>query len=146
MAIRWWVCPVVEEPHPDGGVIRYPKIARIIDPGTGLFYGFSAAIADGRPRAICFVRGQDFSALAADPECVDPFEALNYEDTQNMLAETPNTLGWSPARQSRLRTRLINWGVDGTGLTGDTPLWQILKRIMSTIHPVFQPQGTWVRA
>lgn len=142
--IRWIVCPVIDESNPDGGTIRYPKIARMTDPGTGFFYRFSAALVDGKPRCVCFVRGRDFTPIDADAECIDPFENVNYEDADNRLLATPASLGWTPARQTRLRNRLIAWGVDVTGITSDTPLWQVLRRVMQTIHPSCQPQGMWV--
>lgn len=136
MAGRIYICPVVNF-NIDGDVGRAPKPRIIIEPGRGKNYQYSAAIAGGS-WCLCYVKATDFSALDADPECTDLFEALDL--TPAMLDETPRSLGWSAAKQQRVRQRAIDVGVDVTGITADTTFEQILLRICRTVAPYFHPR------
>lgn len=72
--VRWYTCPVVEVVNSTraGGKRRYPKVADLTDPGTGLPYNWTAAISDGQSgqdNDTCLVKviGVDHSPLDKDP-------------------------------------------------------------------------------
>lgn len=152
MPVRWYTCPVdlVQPTDPDTGAAlepyRIPRVGRLVNPATGSGYAFSGAVhlADW---AVCFVRvaaEADFSAITADNQCIDLLEQ-SYETAADILALTPQQLGWSNPRLNRLRNRLEARGVDTTGLTNTTPLSVWLDRLMAAIHPGFKAVGTRVR-
>lgn len=149
MPIRWYTCPIVSLTLTDAetgqplGPFRIPKVGAIVDPSTGRGYKFSGA-ADVGDWSVAFVRSDDFSALAADGQCVDLLEQ-GYEDADAILSLTPQQLGWSNPRLNRLRNRLEARGVDTTGLTNATPLSVWLDRLLSAVHPSFKSSGIWVR-
>ncbi len=148
--IRWVLSPVLAELGADGRTYRRAKLADKLDatrPGKTVKY--VAVISDGQPGQIngwclCLVRAGSFAALDADAELDNALD-LDYDDAQPFLDNTPNTLGWNAAKMKRVRDRMTARGVDTTGLTMDTPLWQILARIGQAIQPGWSPSGTWVR-
>jgi hypothetical protein len=155
MPVRWIICPVITEPHPDGGWVRYPRIARLpdagqeIDPETSLPgpSSFSCVITDGVDWALCFVRYRDSAHLDAGAALDSRFVNLlerDYEDAENLLAMTPANLGWNQGRVNRMANFLQNRGADITGLTRDTPLWQWVSALGKLIKPGWEPRGTWV--
>lgn len=149
MPIRWVISPIVI----DQGV-RRPKVATLVDPGrppTGVDdigvlipHTYKHSSVCGAVWCLSFVRGVDLSVLDADQQCIHVFEQ-DYEDSQGFLDQTPRSLGWTNARLNRIRDRLSSRGVDVTGLTADSPLWEIAQRLGRHLHGRFQPRGTWVR-
>ncbi|MCA1570849.1 MAG: hypothetical protein LC798_11130 [Chloroflexi bacterium] len=123
--------------------IRKPKVATLVDPGTGRPYPHSSAI-DTPDWALSFVRAQDFGPLDADPQCINIIEQ-DYNDGDDLLAATPRDLNWPAAHRQRVLRRLTDRDVDVTGLTIDSPLWQWLERLGRKVLPSFTPRGTWVR-
>ena len=164
--LRWVLCPVVESTWPDGTRVRVPKVSQMADPsrppilsrlddGTSVLVPrrvrFSTVISDGLPGQVngwclCLVRSADLTVLTADPEVIDALEGEDYDDGDNRLATTPRLRGWSGAKLTRVRTRLDARGIDTSGLSADTPLWQILRRVGRRVPPHFPgPAGTSVR-
>lgn len=141
MAYRWVISPVVtiSRPDTDGGaddVFRAPKVSAHLEPGRGKYYQHSSAIDAGN-WCLSLVKADDFTPLDADPECIHLLEAnfinLNHID----LNQTPRDLGWTNARLTRIKNRAAARGINTTGLTLDTPLWQILQRICQAIAAFF---------
>lgn len=78
------------------------------------------------------------STIDGDAQCIDLFEG-DYEDQngKDYLDRTVRGLGWSAAKRNRVLQRLTDKGVDTTGITLDTALWEILVRIAQTFYPQF---------
>lgn len=149
MPIRWYICPVdtVQETDAGTGAVsepkRYPRVARLINPTTLRPYAFSGAIhlADWAVVFVTVASELDFTAIAADSQCIDILEQ-SYESNATILGLTPVQLGWSNARLNRLRNRLEQKGVDITGLLNSTPLSEWLDRLMAVVHPSYKSSGT----
>jgi len=122
---------------------RGPKVASLLEPGRTKPYQFSAAI-DTADWCVCVVQAQNFSALDADPQCVNLFERDTVA-SDDLLARTPRQEGWSAARVQRLVTLLTARGVSTTGLDATTPLGIWLDRAMATIAPSFTTRTTRIK-
>ena len=160
MPIRWVICPVIETVMLDGTPLRYPKVEAIRDAAypewqttddegnlVTKFIGLGhSSVIELSNWCLSFVRGQDFSLLDADVQVINVFEAgSDYEDIDSFLANTPRSLNWKTSKVNRIKDKLLNYGVDLTGITLDTPLWQILQRVGQRIRSDFPgPKGTWV--
>lgn len=158
MPIRWVICSVIEQ---DGGKVRLPLVATIPDPGIPPEQGVDddgnpiivfptyahSSVIDVGNWCLSFVRGVDMSGLDGNPDVINVFEPdSDFEDVDGFLAKSPNELGWFLGKVKRIKRRLENKGADFTGLTMDSPLWEILKRIGMVIWPNFKgPKGTWVK-
>lgn len=106
-------------------------------------YGHSSAIGI-LDWCLSFVRGTDMSGLTADPE-IDDVLGHDYEDIDNYLAETPNTLSWSDSKTNDFKGKFEVKGVDYTSLTKDDQLWAWLQRSGEYVMKGFTPKGTWVK-
>lgn len=136
MPIRWVINPVIETVDGDT-TTRLPKVFTLSDPGRpGKTYQHSSIILDSANWCLSFVRAADMSTLDADAQCINLLET-DYEDVDDTLAKTVRDLGWSAAKRNRVLQRLTDKGVDTTGITLDTALWQILVRIAQAFYPQF---------
>lgn len=106
-------------------------------------YGHSSAIGT-LDWCLCFVRGVDMTALDADLEIDDVLEH-DYEDIDDYLAETPNTLSWSDNKMDSFKGNFEVKGVDYSGLTKNDQLWAWLQRSGEYVMAGFTPKGTWVK-
>ena len=157
--IRWVICPVDEEIDAKGRRHRAPRVARLHDRRTYSYpggatvvnppYRYSAAISSGLPGEVndwclCLVRFVDSTEMNADPQVISLLERDYNEETETLLDKTARQLAWNPARVRRVLDRLEARGIDVTGLTLDTPLWQVVERCGQHLHLHFRPGGTWV--
>jgi hypothetical protein len=140
MPIRWVINPVVETTV-GGTTYRRSKVATLVDPGrtgpggTPKTYKHSTIIA-GAAWCLSFVRGTTMTTLDADTDCIHLFEQ-DYEDADDITASTVADLGWNAAKITRVRNRLEAKGVDTSGYTGATPLWQIARDLARALIPSF---------
>ena len=137
MATRYYICPIVgtgtETDTYRAKVVDYPHIET------------SSAI-DAGVRSWCLVRvkADDFTAINADPQCVDVLERLSDVSGANTRQEIAawlksRTVGDVPAAaRNRIQNRLTTLGVSTTGITLQTTLWDVLLRVYRTIEPVNQ--------
>ena len=160
MPARIVITPVAISEGPRGSIIRVPLVSTIVDPGrpptetedddgnpitVPKTLVHVSAISSGQPGernedCMSIVAGVDMSNLDAQANIVTLFESGTdrpLADLRRWLTNTPGGLGWSNARQNRLRNRLISYGADVAGLTGDTPLWQIVNRLGRVWEPTF---------
>lgn len=135
MSIRYYICPVIgtgttlDSYRPK--VLNYPTIET------------SAAI-DINIRNWCLVRvkADDFTAIDADPECVDILERLSDVSGANTRQELAawlksRTVADVPAAaRNRIQNRLTAIGVSTTGITLQTTLWDVVLRVYRTFEPV----------
>lgn len=148
MPIRWIINPVIET-QVDGILYRESKVNTLLDPGRpGKTYKHSTVMPPvGGNWCLSFVRGASMSGLDADPQCIDLLET-DYEDQGNHLVSTIRDLGWTAAKRTRVLQRLIDKGIDTTGLTLDTPLWHIVIKVGQWISPSFTKthlDNIWVK-
>lgn len=163
MPVRWIICPVITEPHPDGGVARRPAVADLEDLGkkradvigddgqpTGETrprgFQWSAVIMDGEPRCLAFVRYIDPTTLDAMMGSSGWMNVLgqDYEDQDQLLAKTPQELGWATNRVNQARNRIGAFtSRDASSLTRTTPLWEWIAFLGNVIRPGFTPSGTY---
>jgi hypothetical protein len=139
-----------------GRVMRWPKVARIVDSGSaGNVYGHVSAISDGLSVrehlvngapldpidswCLSLVVGSNLAAIDADPELVNLLEEAGgtVAGLRAMLLQSPNELGWTAARRQRVQDRMTAKGADLTGLTANSPLWQFLNRLGQVVMPGF---------
>lgn len=106
-------------------------------------YGHSSAIGTEN-WCLSFVRGVDMLALDADAEIEDVLEH-DYEEADNYLAETPNSLSWSDSKTNDFKGKFEVKGVDYSGLTKNDQLWAWLQRSGEYVMAGFTPKGTWVK-
>lgn len=134
MPIRYYVCPIVGagsslDPYRPM-VSNYPTIET------------SAAI-DFNVRNWCLVRvrADDFTAIDADPECVDIMERLSDVSGAKTRQELSTWLksrtvaDVPPAARNRIQNRLTAIGVPTTGITLQTTLWELLMRVYRVLEP-----------
>ena len=156
MAARIVIEPVVVT---DSGT-RMPLHATLVDPGRPAGDGEDddgnpitiakhlvgvSAISSGlsgerNHDTLSVVAGADLSNLDTAEGVVTLFETGSDQplaELRQWLTTTPNALGWSAAKRNRIITRLTNAGADITGITGDTPLWQIVNRLGDVWSPGF---------
>lgn len=144
--LRWVICPVDVEEFRIGDPVfdrdgnfkgnakqdrRYER-SRILTlrRSQGLKIGYSAWRKDGFDWCVCLVRTIDApgeQALSDDPEIIDLFEE-GYEDEDGFLAQRLSRLR-PPRRVDRFKQLLSEKGVDSSGLTDDSPLWEWLERL-----------------
>jgi hypothetical protein len=116
--IRWAVNPIDEETV-DGRTFRRPRV-------SSLGYNHSTVVM-GANWCLSFVRGDDFTALGADPQCLDLLED-DYDDSAGSLIDrTVGDLAWSTAKRQRVLAKMEARGVDTSGYTLSTPLHRILR-------------------
>lgn len=158
MPIRWIICPVLTEAHPEGGWIRRPEVDTLIDTGlrevlndeqvlVGRTYNWSAVIVDGQNRCLCFVRYVNPATLDAKMGTSGWMDVLgqDYEDQDLLLQKTPQELGWANNRVNQARNRIeSSTGRDASTLTRTTPLWVWVAFIGDPIRSGFTPTGTYV--
>lgn len=103
----------------------------------GRNYSHSSLFDLPNNRVVSFVRGVDLSTLDADGEVINLLER-DYEDEDDLLNSTPKLDGWKQGRINSSINRLQNtFGVDMTGIDGDTPFHEWLDRILAAIdNPV----------
>ena len=144
--LRWVVCPVVVDTSVDADwvgppdPVRKPKLAGLIDPSTGREYAWSAAI-DTLDWCVVAVYGGDFTPLNADATIIHLLEIDLTDGDDARHFQTVRDLNFNTARLNRIKNRLQARGVDTTGITLDTYLVDILRRIVQVVHPSFEPIG-----
>lgn len=135
MPVRWVINPVLEEVV-DGTTYQRPKVTTLLDPGrAGKTYKHTTVILGGGWCLSC-VRGANMTALDNDAQCVNLLET-DYEDAENRLVSTVRDLNWTVAKRNRVLQRLTDKGIDTTGITLDTALWQILLRVAQALQSNF---------
>src|SRR5678816_930210 len=135
MPYRWVTCPFGQYTliHADGTETLFcAKVRAIIDSGTGKYYAHRPilnVVRAQRTWAVCLVKGVNWTNMNADAEVTNLFSNLVPSDFEiadgNLIAfhlQSPNDLAWSTARRNRVLQRLIDRGVDTTGLTGASPI------------------------
>jgi hypothetical protein len=142
MPVRWVICPVVETFGEDGTRYRAVAIDGLADPGNpGKSYAYTAVISDGLPGqvndwALVQVMGADLSGLDAVPGVVDLLETDHDRSARKvLLAATVDGLGWPAAKLARVRDRLAANGVDVAGLTRQSTLLAVLRRLADAVAP-----------
>lgn len=135
MAVRYYICPVIG----DGSAANpyRPKATNYPSIETSAAINFPT-----RNWCIVRVRANDFTSIDADAECVDVLEKLsdvsNATTKQELFAWLKShTVGDVPAAaRSRINNRLTAIGVSTTGITLQTPLWDVLMRVFRAVEPV----------
>lgn len=140
---RYYICPVVGT-----GTESDPQRPKVVDYSTpSVPFEVSATILTGpdgravKPWCLARVRGADLSAIDADPQCVDILERLA-DAAGEKRGEIINwlksrTVGSIPAaRRNRINARLNNIGVDTTGITLNSTLFDVLLLVFRT-HEAF---------
>lgn len=134
MPTRYYICPVV-----GSGVIGDTYRAKALDYPT---LETSSAINIAL-KSWCLVRvkANDFTAIDADAECVDIFERLSDVSGANTKPEiiawlkSKNVGDYPAAVRNRIQNRLTAIGVDTTGITLQTSLWDVMLRIFRVFEP-----------
>lgn len=141
MPIRYYICPVVGTGT--GQDPQRPKVADYHKVSAPIHY--SAAIATGptgltvKPWCIARVEGVDLTAIEADPQCVDIFEKLT-----NAVGTRAEVISWlkthavadvPAAMRTRISTRLSALGIDTTGITLTTTLWDVVVIVFREHEP-----------
>ena len=125
MAHRYYVCPIVQDPSDVSNkiakVMLYPHVAT------------SGVNQLGTNWCLIRVEASSFAAIDADPECRDVFEALadaSNTSKANLIAWLKtNTLGSLQApRRNSIQNRLTTLGVDLTGISNASSLWDVVVR------------------
>jgi hypothetical protein len=143
MPLRWFICPM-DESHVGDHHGRWPRISRMVDPGTGLAYGCAATASSGlrgedNSWALCLVSGQDFAPLYADQQIQDVLGEEYYAE-DGLLDEPPEKRGWSQQRLSGLRGLLSKKGAAHHVLSERDPLWRWLQRLGQRLSPAYDPR------
>lgn len=151
MAFQWYVCPLVVASHPDGGVIRTPKVALLVDPSKvpisgidaegnatllGKGYSMSAVFGPGpQTHCLCLVWSADFSTIDRDPDCVPVFSNLVYTDRDSPLMKSGRETGQTIADVARLQA--LAPAATRAEVTLDAPLAQVLRAVGRRYDPAF---------
>lgn len=140
---RYYICPVVgvgSDADP-----QRPKVANYSTAVNPI--NVSAAIltdALGKPaRTWCLARvqGADLSAIDADAQCVDILEKLPDAagDTRAEIVawlKSKTVADVPPPARSRINARLVDAGVDTSGITLATTLFQVVVLLFRQHEPV----------
>lgn len=150
MPYRWLTCPFAEYTIDQGDeteTLYCAKVRTLVDPGKGKYYSHRPilhVVRAQRTWCVCLVHGVSWTPIDADAEISNLFSNLVPSDFEiadgNLIAfhlQLPSELGWSGARLTRIRNRLIARGVDTTGLTASSPIWRWLERIGQMLDPAF---------
>jgi len=149
MPARWSISPVALRTISLGDGtedVICPKEHTYIDPGRGKRYARVSLYNVNKGQrvwALSLIRGVDFTPLDADAEIINIFEA-DFTDVRALLDLTPNGLGWTNARLTRIRNRITAKGGNVTGLVGSTPLITWLVRIGQILNPTFDPRTYFI--
>lgn len=160
--IRWVINPVDEEIQAGGGKLRYPRCARIEDPGQPLqdilddsgtpigqrraYYSHVSAVSDTESWAISLVYGLDMTGLDGDPQIVHLLES-DYDDFDRelVLGQRVEDLGYSNARLNRIRTKMQNQGVDTSAYTRQTRIIEIVRDLGRVLNLNYDPLKEFLR-
>lgn len=146
MPFRWYICPIIGDGNSLATAYR-PKVSDTLSgvANVGIHSTWLKGI-DGRPSktwCICVVNAASLTTVDADSTVVDIFEQLtdaagiSKAAVENWLKT--HTVGDVPAAaRTRIQTRLTNAGIDITGITLSTRLWDVLLRVYR-IHDANSP-------
>lgn len=139
--IRYYVCPIVGTGLPGDSyrpkVQDYPHRSTapaILDDGTG---------KPAKTWCIVKVEADDFTAIDADPECEDILEKIT--DALGVNATKAQIISWlkthtvrdlSATRRNRIDSRLTRLGIDTSGITLNTTLWDVVLLVFRAQEPV----------
>lgn len=129
MPVKWYISPVIGD-----GSDENPRRAKVMDYGVAC----SAIIPSGTSWALVYASAPDLSALDADPEIKDVFEKFasgrNFDEIRAFLkSKTVSDL--APAKRNAVQAYLTGLGVDLTGVTLSTMLWDVLERVKEKLVP-----------
>lgn len=136
MPAKYYISPIIGNGSEDN-----PFRAKISDyPGVSCS-SIIPSKPDGTPRftwTLVYVSGLDFSALDADLEIKDVFEkfasGVSFGEIQVFLKS--KTVGdLAVTKRSAVQTYLTALGVDLTGVTLSTQLWDVVKRVKNHLDP-----------
>ncbi len=148
----WVLTKVVEEVQPDGTLLRYPKVSRMVDPGrpptttldeeTGAtvtiypHYGHSSAVSDDRTKKWCLtlVVGWDLTPLYDDPDVIVLHDYEKDGRLDKALKDEPLE------KRKSWRNLLANFGDDVTTFSVYMPKWQVLERLGKRFDRGFEPR------
>lgn len=135
--IRVYICPVI------GAGIKGDMYR---SKGATFGYQYAAFIptaADGTPEpsfawALTVLEAGDFTAIDADPDCDDLFggdlpASIDTRPELRALLTTRTVADVPTARRNAIIAVLDKYGVDRTDFTGQTPLWRVFQRVLSTL-------------
>lgn len=133
MAIRWGLCTVVNKastadfPITEGITVKIPKAAEYagLNLSTVAFDGVSWCLVRARGTAAAL------SAADSDPDVIHLLE-VNLLDNFSLNTTLEET-GASNARLIRIRNRLIDKGVDVTGLNLQSTIGDVLQRVLNRL-------------
>lgn len=159
MPACWVVCPIIDyDPENTGDPTKAPAIEALRNPdGTARFH-YSAAIYPERGMTWCLAyvttAEADFSGLDDDSRILRVFdEVLDDEVGAASPARQRATTWLTEAHKTplnRLRDRLASVGVDNSGLSGNTPRTDIIRRIglaaSASLDPDFNPAAWYTRS
>jgi hypothetical protein len=136
MALRVYICPVI------GGGTKGNAYR-----GKAQEYGYECANfipdnpATGAPKfswALAIIRSDDFSAIEADAECDDLFggdlpASVDTRPELRALLKTRTVADVPLARRNAIIAVLDKYAINRTDFTGQTPLWRVFQRVVSTL-------------
>lgn len=150
--IRFYICAMESVPVPggDGATYQRPAIARYAkataEDSAPVWNWVSVQKAGGPAWVLVYADADDFTLVDADPDCrsvLENFTDFLQDGTRNpsgvriFLAQ--RTWGSLTAQQrNRISTALTNRGVDVSGVTNGTTLYQLLELIGQRIDPAFK--------
>lgn len=132
--IRAYICPVI-------GTGTKQDLYR----SKGMDFGYQCAnfipSLTGAPSstwALAAVRAADFTAIDADTTCDDLFQGdlpanVNTRDDLAAYLRSRTISDVPLARRTAITAVLDKYAVDRTDFTGQTPLWRVLQRVVSTL-------------
>jgi len=131
--------------------VRRPKCSTIADPGRPPYqitndddgtvstvvptYVHTSAISDGSTGqvndwCVSLAGGVTMSGLDGDPQIVSLFEDPDQSlaGLHAWLENTPSSLGYGNQKFTRLRQRMVDNGIDTSGLDATSRLWEWVNR------------------
>jgi hypothetical protein len=133
--IRVYICPVI------GSGVKGDSYRSKAATFGYEYANFIPSNLDGTPKfswALAVVRSADFTAIEADATCDDLFGGdlpANVDTRPELRALLKNrTVADVPlARRNAIIAVLDKYAVDRTDFTGQTPLWRVFQRVVSTL-------------
>lgn len=133
--IRAYLCPVSGD-----GTKQTPYCSKARSFGYQ-YANFIPSNAGGSPKftwALAAVNSDDFTEIDADVTCDDLFGGdlpanIDTRAELRALLKTRTVLDVPVARRNAIIAVLDKYGIDRTDFTGQTLLWRVLQRVVSTL-------------
>lgn len=135
MALRVYICPWIGT-----GTRQDPYRSKANDYGLQVNNFFPSKI-DGTPASswvLSVVRGNDFTAIAADAACDDLFAGdlpgtVQTRDDLLTLLRSRTVADVPAARRNAITAVLDKYTIPRGDVVGATPLWRVMQRVVSTL-------------